>query len=216
MVLGLHVFEECFFLHLRVVLGAPPKFAKRTTIPLILYCADHFALPIIKNHSSSTSLTPSTTCITSQVPSCDLGVQFILKLSITTTFYNHLRYALSIVRFVVYLGRFRGICDLGMGYFQTVFVAEPPIPQLEYESICKLGNGLLRNTFGHLPMCCGTSRSVIFIQIHMQVAEWVVPQYIGMCPNVLRNNLFCNLYKDPYTSCGMGGSATHPNPPHLS
>jgi len=33
---------ECFFLHLQVVLGAPPKFAKRTKIFLILYCVDHF------------------------------------------------------------------------------------------------------------------------------------------------------------------------------
>ena len=46
------------------------------------------------------------------------------------------------------------------------------------------------------------------IRIRMQVAKRVVPQYIGRCPNVLRNHLFRNMYTDPYTYCGIGGSAT--------
>jgi len=89
-----------------------------------------------------------------------------------------------------------------------IFVAEPPIPQRVYGSVYMLQNRWFRNTFRHLPMFCRTTRSATCIRIRIQVAEWVVPQHIGRCPNVLWNHPFCNLHTDPYTRCGMGGSAT--------
>ena len=37
----------------------------------------------------------------------------------------------------------------------------------------------------------------------------MVPQHVRTPPNKLRNHPFRNMYTDPYTCCGMGGSATH-------
>jgi len=69
----------------------------------------------------------------------------------------------------VYLGRFRGICDLGVDYFETVFVTEPRIPQLVYGSIYKLRNEWFCNTFRHLPMSCGTTHSATCIRIRNKI-----------------------------------------------
>jgi len=54
-------------------------------------------------------------------------------------------------------------------------------------------------------MSCGTTRSVTCIQIRTNVAEWVIPQHITRCSNVLRNHPFHNVYTDLYASYGMVG-----------
>jgi len=88
----------------------------------------------------------------------------------------------------VYLGRFHGICDLGVGYFEIVFVAEPPIPQLVYGSVNKLRNAWFRNSWGGVWTYCGTTHSATCIRIRKQVAEYVVPQYVQTFSHELRNH----------------------------
>ena len=104
-------------------------------------------------------------CATSKDPSCHFVGHFTLKSSINTVFYNHLRYASSIVRFAMYLGGFHGICNLGVGFF--------------------FSNSL----------CCETTHSATYIRIRKEVAKWVVPQNIGRCSNVLRNGWFHNTFE---------------------
>jgi len=64
-------------------------------------------------------------------------------------------------------------------------------------------------TLRGIQMCYGTTHSATCIWIRIQVAKWVVPQYVRTPPNELRNHPFRNVYTDPYTHCGMGDSVTH-------
>jgi len=85
------------------------------------------------------------------------------------------------------------VSEVGWGISEYVFwnniFAESPIPQRLYGSVYKLRNKWFRNSFEHLPMCCGITHSATCIWICKEVAEWVVPQYIG---SVLRNHPFRN------------------------
>jgi len=137
--------SDCFFLHLQVVLGTPPKFTKQTKIS---FCIVKTILPLHPNSSKPSPSTSVIACASSKDPSFNFVGHFIPKSSISTIFYNHLKYASFIVRFVVYLREFREICNLGVDFFQTMCCETIPIPQLTYESVTKLWNWWFHNTLG--------------------------------------------------------------------
>jgi len=72
---------------------------------------------------------------------------------------------------------------------------EPLIPQHIYGSVYKLRNGWFHNTFGHLPMSCGTTHSATHWEVSERVAEPPIPQLVYGSVYMLRNGWFRNTFE---------------------
>ena len=73
------------------------------------------------------------------------------------------------------------VCKLRNGQFRNMFGHLPMCCGTTHSATCiasvyKLRNRWFRNTLGGVQMYCGTAHSATCIRIHIDVAEWMVPQ----------------------------------------